>query len=118
MKSKLSLMFCACWMFFGAEAQTPDEYANKSLQEEICASKKRTEELELRLKTNLQKKIKVEYESDFKTYQDETAKLQKELADKISQLNYDYVLKTNKLALVFKAKYEIPIQTDIPQLCK
>jgi hypothetical protein len=118
MKSNLSLMFCACWMFFGAEAQTPDEYANKSLQEEICASKKRTEELEIRLKANLQKKKTVEYELDFKLYSDETAKFQKELADKITQLNYEYALKINKLTLVFKAKHEYPILNEIPQICK
>jgi Skp family chaperone for outer membrane proteins len=121
MKRKLILLFVGLLHIApsaSAQQHTPDEYANKSLQDEICASKKRTEELELRLKTNLQKKITLEYEADLKTYQDETAKFQKELADKISQLNYEYLLKINKLALVFKAKYEIPIQNNIPQLCK
>jgi hypothetical protein len=118
MKFKLSLFFGALFLAVTARAQTPDEYANKSLQDEICASKKRTEELEIRLKANLQKKKTVEFEVDFKTYSEESAKLQKELSDKITQLNYDYALKLNKLSLVFKAKYEIPFANDIPINCK
>lgn len=120
MKAKFILMFCALLFALSANAQTytPDEYANKSLQDEICASKKRTEELEIRLKANLQKRKSVEFEVDFKAYSAESAKLQKELADKITQLNYDYALKINQLQLVFKSKYEIPIIPDIPLGCR
>ncbi|MEN9611208.1 MAG: hypothetical protein RLZZ628_2022 [Bacteroidota bacterium] len=112
------LYFCFGVAIGSAQSQTPDEYANRALQDEICASKKRTEELETRLKSNLHRKKTIEYEVDFKTYSDESAKLQKELSDKITQLNYEYALKINKLQLVFKAKYEIPMSNEIPSTCK
>jgi len=119
MKAKL-MMFVVLLLAVtvGAQTYTPDEYANKALQDEICASKKRTEELEYRLKSNLQKKKTVEFEVDFKTYSAETAKLQKELADKITQLNYEFALKINQLQLVFKTKYELPSAPEMPLGCK